>query len=231
MTEVIRKIEDDEFFYVVNDNYDEHIELAIPFYRLMHDEMVRVIPRTEEEIRVLDLGCGTGRTAKTLLDSFPKASLRGIDLFEDMLRHARVRLAPYAEKITFERGDFRTISFEQGYDVCISALAIHHSTSQEKQDIFARVCEALKPGGRFVMIDWTKFKNPFIQETSASVAESNVAKSGAPTEIVSEWRSHWREKNIPDTIEDMQQWLLRAGFSSAECVVRFYGMAMICSEK
>jgi tRNA (cmo5U34)-methyltransferase len=115
--------------------------------------------------------------------------------------------------------------------VCVSALAIHHSTSDEKKDLFARVFHALKPGGRFVMIDWTKFNSAFIQSVSAKHAELNVAKSGAPEDIVEDWRRHWREKNIPDTVEDMQGWLLHAGFSYAECVVRCYGIAMICSEK
>lgn len=231
MADAIREISDDEFFYVTQDNYDEHIELAIPFYRLMHKELIRYVPDTINPLRALDLGCGTGKTAAVLLRNFPKLTVQAIDLFDEMLKHARKRLATFEGRVEYVRGDFRTTPLGSGYHVCVSALAIHHSTQGEKQELFSRVFESLAPRGRFIIIDWTKFHSPFVQSVSAAVAEQNVTESGAGKDIANEWCHHWREKNIPETVQDLQGWLLKAGFSHAECVVRYYGMAMICAEK
>ena len=231
MADAIREMNEDEFFYVVQDNYDEHIELAIPFYRLMHTELTRYVPVADGPLRALDLGCGTGKTAAVLLKNFPELTVRAIDLFDEMLKHARTRLAPFEGRVEYVKGDFRTIPLGSGYDLCVSALAIHHSTQSEKQRLFSRVFESLAPRGRFIIIDWTDFRSSFVKSISAAVSEENVAKSCADEEIVNEWCRHWREKNIPETVQDLQEWLLQSGFSYAECVVRYYGMAMICAEK
>jgi tRNA (cmo5U34)-methyltransferase len=39
------------------------------------------------------------------------------------------------------------------YDLVVSALAVHHLDAKQKQDLFRRVHEALRPGGRFVLGD------------------------------------------------------------------------------
>lgn len=231
MSESLRSIGSDEFFYVLQDNYDEHIELAIPMYREMHAELVRCAPEECSRFSVLDLGCGTGKTAAVFLASFPDSTVVGIDLFEGMLTHARRRLSPFGGRVSLHAGDFRTAPLGTGFCVVVSALAIHHCTPDEKQDLFRRVHEALEPGGRFLMMDWTKFTSPSLQETSALVSEKHARQQVDDPAIVDEWVSHWRAKNRPETVPDLLTWLLEAGFSSADCVMRYYGMALICAEK
>lgn len=220
-----------DFFYIIRDDYDEHAELAIPFYRLMHEELVRLAPPLREVRRVLDLGCGTGKTAAVFLQNFPESTVKGIDLFEEMLKHARTRLGQFGDRVQYVTGDFREVELGGGYDVCVSALAIHHSTADEKARLFERVYESLAPGGRFLLIDWTKFSSPSIQAASAEFAEEHARASVPDEGVARDWAAHWREKNIPDTVEDMTRWLRDAGFAHAECVVRCYGMALICAEK
>lgn len=231
--EAHHEISQDDFFYIIKDNYDEHIELAIPLYKTMHEEIVRLAPNVNGRMKVLDLGCGTGKTSSVILNHFPLAEVYGIDLFDVMLNHARVRLASFLDRVTLVRDDFREADFVDLYDLCISALAIHHSTSSEKRELFARIYEALKTNGRFVMIDWTKFRSQDMHDMSARFAEEHARKSipGDKSEIVMDWVNHWREKNIPDSVEDMIGWLTDVGFSQAECVMRSYGMAMIWAEK
>jgi tRNA (cmo5U34)-methyltransferase len=221
----------DEYFFIAQDNYDEHIELAIPFYRFLHQELIRIVPPTDEPLRVLDLGCGTGKTSAMFLENFPKSTVRGIDLFEEMLKHARNRLARFKDRMVYTQGDFREVDLGSGYDVCVSALAIHHQLAEEKRESFDRIFQALAPNGKFLMIDWTRFRSHALRSIAAEVAEQHVAESVPKPEIVRDWIEHWRQKNLPETVEDLIAWLLEAGFSSAECVTRFYGIALICAEK
>ncbi len=221
----------DDFFFVVQDNYDEHIELAVPFYRQMHEELVSLCPKTDGPLRVLDLGCGTGKTSAVFLANFPGTTVRAVDLFEEMLSHARARLTKFRDRVEYVQGDFRQVPLGGGYDVCASALAIHHLLADEKRDLFFRIFQALAPGGRFLMIDWTKFRNVELQSLAAGVAERHAIETVPRAEIVRAWIEHWRGKNLPQSIEDLTTWLSEAGFPSAECVMRYYGMALICAEK
>jgi tRNA (cmo5U34)-methyltransferase len=228
---MINDITREDFFYVLKDNYDEHIELAIPFYREMHAEVIRYVPTRVAPLRALDLGCGTGKTSAVILQNFPHSTVRAVDLFDEMLRHARTRLSSFEGRVEYVQGDFRKLPLGSGYDVCVAALSIHHHTSAEKRETFRRVYEALVRGGRFLMIDWTKFRSPFTQRLSAIVAEQHANSSVPDQAVVDAWSEHWREKNKPDTVEDMLEWLKHAGFEQAECTVRYYGMAMIVAEK
>lgn len=231
MPHQLSEIKKNDFFYVLNDNYDEHIELAIHSYREMHYEIPRFIPAGKKKISVLDLGCGTGKTSAVVLEKFPEAQVYAIDLFVEMLNHARERLKVFADNVELVQGDFRVLPLGKNFDVCISALAIHHHTSNEKKITFRRIFKSLAPNGRFIMIDWTKFESSFIQNISAEAAEENARKSIDSVETVDAWVEHWNYKNQPDTVEDIRTWLEQAGFSSFECVSRYYGLAMIVAVK
>jgi len=226
-----RVIGSDEFFYVVADNYDEHIELAIPFYRMMHDEMVRCVTGRQDGLRFLDLGAGTGKTAAVLLINVGGSTARLVELFGEMLKHARTRLAAFGNRVEYVQGDFMDVPLGDGYDICVSSLAIHHQNAAGKQRLFNRVFEALGPHGKFLMIDWTKFSSSSVQELAAQTAEQHASEHISDAQALHDWCEHWRTKNIPDTVEDLCLWLKAAGFRNAECVMRYYGMALICAEK
>jgi len=223
-------ITEDDFFYVSQDNYDEHIELAIPFYRPMHKELTRLVP-AQGLTKVLDLGCGTGKTAAVFLRECPGVRVRAIDLFETMLKHARARLESFEGQVEYVQGDFREVDLGKDYDVCVSALAIHHSPSEDKKKLLSRICQSLAPQGRFLMIDWTRFDSPAIQAAAAEFAEEHARSCVPDQSIALEWMDHWRTKNLPETVEDLLLWMRQAGFSHAECVMRYYGLALICAER
>jgi tRNA (cmo5U34)-methyltransferase len=42
---------------------------------------------------------------------------------------------------------------EGSFDLVVSALAVHHLDGAGKADLFARVADRLRPGGRFVLGD------------------------------------------------------------------------------
>lgn len=98
--------------------------------------------------RILELGTGTGETARRVLAEHPEASLVGIDASEAMLAVARESLA----------ADLRVQRLEDKlpegpFELVVSALAVHHLEADEKRDLFRRVRDELTPGGRFVLAD------------------------------------------------------------------------------
>ncbi|MGH2892545.1 MAG: Sua5/YciO/YrdC/YwlC family protein [Solirubrobacteraceae bacterium] len=132
-------------------SYAEMIQADIPVY----DEFQEAVARASETIppasRVLELGTGTGETARRLLSRHPDAFLVGVDESASMLAAARGALPG-------DRVSLRVAAIEQPlpegpFDLVASALCVHHLEGALKRDLFARVRAVLAPGGRFVLGD------------------------------------------------------------------------------
>jgi tRNA (cmo5U34)-methyltransferase len=98
---------------------------------------------------MLELGTGTGETARRVLERLGGGELIGIDVSARMLEHAR-RALPDA--------DLRVARLEDPlprgpFGLVFSALAVHHLDGPGKADLFARVGAVLSAGGRFVLGD------------------------------------------------------------------------------
>jgi tRNA (cmo5U34)-methyltransferase len=217
-----------DFFFVLEDNYDDHIDRSIPFYAEMHKEMLQFV---KPGARVLDLGCGTGNTALYILEGSPGSKLYAVDLFEEMLARARQKCSQYSDRVQFVQGDFRTVNLDSEYDCCVAVLSLHHLIPSEKSDLFRNVSSVLTSGGQFLIIDWTKFASATVQQCAMRSAEEHVSHNAGNAEVAREWIEHWRTKNRPDTLEEMIQALYDAGFSQVECVIRHFGLAFIWAMK
>ena len=120
----------------------------VPAYRELQHH-VAAAARDIEAGAILELGVGTGETAAEVLAVHPAARLTGIDESEQMLARARDR---------FPGADLRVQRLEDPlpegtYDLVVSALTVHHLDAARKADLFRRVRERLRPGGRFVLAD------------------------------------------------------------------------------
>ena len=130
-------------------SYAEMIHEDIPVY----DELQEAVARASGSgaSRVLELGTGTGETARRLLDRHPDALLVGIDESASMLAAAREALVGY--RVSLQVGAIEQPLPEGPFDVVASALCVHHLDGASKRDLFARVRAVLAPGGRFVLGD------------------------------------------------------------------------------
>jgi len=135
-----------EQFHFDPATYADCIRAEIPAYDELQD---RIAASTAGLIarRILDLGSGTGETARRVLAEHPGASLVAIDESARMLERLalpNVRLVTQRLQETLPQGPF---------DLVVSALAVHHLDGAEKRGLFRRVFAALRPGGRFVLGD------------------------------------------------------------------------------
>jgi tRNA (cmo5U34)-methyltransferase len=131
------------------DNYLALMHEEVPDYERLQDETAAAIGADAR--RVLELGTGTGETARRVLARHPSAFLVGLDASDEMLDRARSTLPA-------DHLDLRTWRLTDGlpdgpFDVVFSALTIHHLDGAGKAGLFLKVAAVLSPGGRLVFGD------------------------------------------------------------------------------
>jgi ubiquinone/menaquinone biosynthesis C-methylase UbiE len=102
------------------------------------------------EIKLLDVGCGTGNYTRVLADRV--GSIQGLEFNEGMFEQCMQKVKDCAN-VTLTRGSCLDMQmFEPGeFDVVIMTQVIHHLTLDSHQLLCAQVSRVLKPGGLFWM--------------------------------------------------------------------------------
>ncbi|MDX3229251.1 class I SAM-dependent methyltransferase [Streptomyces sp. ME19-01-6] len=102
--------------------------------------------------RVLDVGCGAGRTTRLAARRARRGSAVGLDLSGPMLGKARESaLHEGVENVLFIQGDAQVHAFDaEGFDAVISRYGMTFFT--DPVAAFANLHRALRPGGRLAFI-------------------------------------------------------------------------------
>jgi L-threonylcarbamoyladenylate synthase len=145
-------------------SYLDIINKEIPVYDAFQREVVRATGDDSE--RILELGTGTGETARRLLDRHPGSFLVGVDASASMLDEAG-RLLP-GGRVSLRMGAIEDALPPGPFDLVASALCVHHLPGTLKRDLFVRVRDVLAPGGRFVLGDVVVPVDPADAVTSLS---------------------------------------------------------------
>lgn len=104
--------------------------------------------------RVLDVGCGTGDTARAAARRASNGSVIGMDLSREMLDVARDRTERAGiDNLRFEQGDVQIYPFEpDSLDVAISKTGTMFFG--DPVAAFGNIGRALRPEGRLAMLVW-----------------------------------------------------------------------------
>jgi L-threonylcarbamoyladenylate synthase len=166
-------------------SYDATIAAEIPVYVQLQEQLE--LASGDGARQILELGTGTGETARRLLARHPGATLVGVDESDEMLAVARQRLP--ADRISLVVSRLEDPLPDGRFDLVASALAVHHLAPAEKRRLFGRIREALSAGGRFVLAD--------------------VIVPINPADVTIELTAGF---DRPDTLSDLIVWLAEAGF-------------------
>lgn len=131
--------------------YGEEIRADIPDYERLQAEVAAAAGAAGEVRRILELGTGTGETARRLLERHPGAELVGVDASAAMLAAARAALP--AGRVRLACARLEDPLPPGPFDLAVSALCVHHLAGAAKAELFTRVAGVLGPGARFVLGD------------------------------------------------------------------------------
>jgi malonyl-CoA O-methyltransferase len=68
-----------------------------------------------QQMRILEIGCGTGNVTRLLLDIYPHSVYTAVDLSEAMIRRTKEKLSTAAECVKWIVGDAEAVITEQSY--------------------------------------------------------------------------------------------------------------------
>ena len=211
--------------------YDDARRLLVPGLDGLYTAVLEAVPfGTGENIKVLDLGAGTGLLSAEVAGRFPRAGITLVDLSVEMLRVARRRFARKQGRFEFRVMDFARKGLPGGYDLVVSGLAIHHLTDGDKRELFEKVYGALVPGGLFVNLDQVLGETP---EEEAAYEEwwlRKVREAGASEEdLAVAFRRMRADKSAP--LGAQLRWLEEAGFGGVECRLKDHRFAVYGGRK
>lgn len=195
-------------------DYDRARRQLVPGFDGFYGAVLETIPfGTEEEIRVLDLGAGTGLLSAMVAERFPRSRVTLVDVSVEMLRVARRRLAAENGRFGFYVMDYARKPLPRGYDVVVSALSIHHLTDGDKREVFEKTHDALVPGGYFVNADQVLGETPLVEETYRQWWLERVRAAGVgEVDLTAALGRIRADKNA--TLKAQLGWMEEAGFES-----------------
>lgn len=219
----------EDFFYVPDRSYDLLAEKSLPYYHEAQRFLVSALCYAKDEVLdIVDLGVGSGVTSAYILRNYPNARVTGVDLFAEMLEDARVRLAPFGDRVTLVQSDNTEFMrrLDRKVHTVVSAFCIHHLDAEGKKELFRLIHDHLLSGGRFLMLDLTTFEDPCLREFARNATIDYMRSNVKDEQYRAKWIHHWNEINIPHPADAMISWLSAIGFK-AEIIIRAYEVALI----
>lgn len=104
-------------------------------------------------LRVLEIGCGTGRNLDQLARLLPAAQLSGADLSGDMLARARQRLGGLGTRLKLWEGDFARMPAGEQHDAVLLSYVLT-MTHPHTEALLAAAWQRVAPGGVLAIVDF-----------------------------------------------------------------------------
>lgn len=132
--------------------YDRQIKITLPFYEEMMQQIVDIVRLLDlQALQWLDVGCGTGKIAGTVLQNFNIDKMVCIDVEHEMLQKAEILCND--EKVEFLQGDIRELTYHEMFDIVTAVQVNHYFREDERMAAIKKCYTALKENGIYISFE------------------------------------------------------------------------------
>ena len=128
----------------------------------LHERFVELVRREGQFSKVLDMGCGFGKSTVPLALAFPRAEVIGVDVSAPCLELAAAD-AKNLSNIRFRQADAQHTGLDGGkFDLVTSTMLLHELPKENVEATLAETRRLLAPGGVSIHLDF-RTEDPFWQ--------------------------------------------------------------------
>jgi tRNA (cmo5U34)-methyltransferase len=164
-------------------------------------------PKTDVQLKILDVGCGTGLELNYIWMQVPNAHITCLDLSSGMLDLLLKNHPDSHDRITAVEASYLDWEYpDNAFDIVTSRAMMHHLWAEEKTEVYRKILKTLKPNGVYI-------ENDFMVDAIAAeqyrrryeIITANLPNRATAGEY---------HIDVPLTLEVQEKLLWDAGFSS-----------------
>lgn len=210
-----------EFFDVRSGGYEEHMRNNVADFEGFYGSIAEQFPNTDKQIKILDLGVGTGLELDYILPKIPNAQFLLVDLSKKMLHELQKKYPGKERQLVTVNESYLDFDFPiTTFDFVVSVQSLHHLLFHEKAELYSNIRKSLKPNGKFIEADFIVSDQLEKEYLKNYYNLKKDIKNMKPGEY---------HIDIPFSMKTTELSLKQAGFSRYETVYRNEYAAVIVS--
>lgn len=215
--------------------FDDMLDRSIPFYQ----EVIRATAQLlaiflQQEDRVVDLGCATGTTLLQLARMLPDKGLHftGMDNSPPMLHKARMKAEMFSkqDRVSFLVEDITELE-QPGTGAFLLNYTLQFIRPLRRESFIHRLFDNLRPGGILILSEKKISHDPLLNRKYIDIYHQFKLERGYSELEIAKKREALENILIPFSIEENQELLRKAGFTSVETFFQWFNFASFIAIK
>lgn len=137
--------------------------LAGSTHRDLHQRLTDRIAADGSPGRILDMGCGFGKSTRPFWETFRDAEIHGVDIAAPCLEVAAMDAADaQARNVRYRQMNAASTDYpDEHFDLVTSTMLVHEMPPDDVESVLDEAHRVLEPGGRMVHLDFLPVDDPF----------------------------------------------------------------------
>ena len=205
---------------------------TLPEYTQFQKMVIEGISMPNQPMHCLEFGIGNADTSLCLLEAYPEARLSIVDENAQALETAYTNFSTDLQNRTHTiQSLFQDYHTTETFDVCISALSIHHLKKTEQLQLFEKIYNLLAIDGVFVLGDLIKSEDFDYQMSTNLIYDSHRESTLTDKEKDAFFSHVTTDSYYFYQLTDIMNWLRGTGFKAVDLTWSHRSLVVIRAAK